>query len=119
MTVLAWALASATVEGDAAKARKKLDDDYVPVTTRELANRVTRADLKLVALLIEAGVDVNAPDDDGAVPLHAAAGADRTPSAMPLLVKAGTRLDSVGRGRERAQRLGRDAALSIGLVDQL
>jgi ankyrin repeat protein len=95
MTALALGLAPQVAQCDAAKARKKLDDDYVPVTTRELSIRVTRADLKVVALLIEAGVDVNSADDDGTVPLHTAAGADRTPSAMPLLVKAGARLDAL------------------------
>ncbi len=95
----AWAAlvslcAGAVDAADAAQARKKLEGDYVPITTSELLSRVAGGDMKTAALLLAAGVDVNAGGDDGATPLHAAAASDRNPQMLPFLLKAGARLDT-------------------------
>src|SRR4249920_3923202 len=92
LAVMVWAAGLAA--GDAAKARKKLDDAYIPFTPQEFCSRVDRRDMKIIALFLEAGIDVNAAGDRGRTPLHVAAGLDDGVKLMPLLLKAGARLDA-------------------------
>ena len=47
------------------KARKKLDDSYIPFTGDEFVQRVSRADKKTVELFLQAGFAVDTPDEQG------------------------------------------------------
>src|SRR5262249_3184767 len=73
---------------DAAKARKKLDDDYIPFTPEEFVKRVWSSDRKVVDLFIEAGIALDAPGQQGRSALHVAAGQD-DPKMLLALLKAG------------------------------
>lgn len=80
-------LVSLPAFADQAKARKKLDDEYIPFTAEKFHHYVFMGDRKMVALFLEAGMDVNTPSDRGTA-LHRAAGGDDQ-KLFEMLMKAG------------------------------
>jgi ankyrin repeat protein len=94
MKITLWALAAGLVlpgaaEGaDAAKARKKLDDGYIPFTGAEFVQRAGSDDRKAVDLFIEAGIPLDSTDDRGRTALHAVADEADT-KILAALLKAG------------------------------
>jgi ankyrin repeat protein len=77
---------------DPAKARKKLDDDYIPFTAEKFLGYVFGGDRKMVELFIEAGIPVDSTDDQGRAALHRAAG-DEDGKLLPILIKAGANVN--------------------------
>jgi ankyrin repeat protein len=79
--------------GDPDKARQKLAADNIPFTSAELLSRIHQGDARTVALLLEAGIDVDAAGGLGMTPLHMAARDDRAAGTLALLLRARARLD--------------------------
>src|SRR5262245_53307082 len=73
---------------DPARARKKLDDSYIPFTGEEFVQRAGRNDKKTVDLFIEAGMPLDSTDDRGRTALHAVA-EERDTKVLAALLKAG------------------------------
>jgi uncharacterized protein len=95
---LPWTLALALVAppagaADAAKARKKLDDNYVPFTGEEFVQRASSNDRKTVDLFIEAGIPLDSTDGRGRTALHAVADEDDG-RILAALIKAGAPVDA-------------------------
>ncbi|MBI4012193.1 MAG: ankyrin repeat domain-containing protein [Candidatus Rokubacteria bacterium] len=67
-------LSTASAEADAARARKALDDRYIPFTPKELVARAGRDEIETVKLFLEAGMAVGAANEAGRTALHGAAG---------------------------------------------
>ena len=85
-------LAMTAEAADAAKARKKLDDSYIPFTGEEFVQRASRNDKKSVDLFIEAGIPLDSTDDRGRTALHAVA-AEPDGKMLAALLKAGASPD--------------------------
>jgi ankyrin repeat protein len=66
--------APSTWADDAAGARKKLDDEYIPFTPEKYLHYVFMNDAETVGLFLEGGMAVDAVDPQGRSALHIAAG---------------------------------------------
>jgi len=58
----------------------------------------SRMDPEVITLLVQAGADLNATDDGGRTPLHAAAGESHNPALIGMLVEAGADIDGRDHG---------------------
>ena len=61
---------------DAAQARKKLDDEYIPFTPKKFFHYVFMNKVEIVDLFLEGGISRDAADAQGRGALHIAAGAE-------------------------------------------
>ncbi len=86
--ILAVAATAESAPPDQAKARKKLDDDYVKFTAEEFISQVHHGDKKMVQLFLDAGFAVDSPDARGRTALYEAAEADDG-KMLALLLKVG------------------------------
>lgn len=88
LNVLVAAVLLAPAGDTAAKARKKLEDDYIPITSEKLNHFVFMNDVKKVALFIDSGFDLNSADDRGRTAILEAA-RHEDGKILALLLKAG------------------------------
>lgn len=77
---------------DPVKARKKLDDEYIPFTPEKFLHYAFMDDKKMIGLFLDAGMPINTSDDQGTA-LHRAARQDDG-KTLALLVKAGADLNA-------------------------
>jgi len=67
--------ASLALAGDTAKARKMLDDEYIPFTPEKYLHYVFMNDVEIVRLFLDGGIAIDGVDAQGRGALHIAAGA--------------------------------------------
>lgn len=73
LAALGFLLAVPASGADQAKARKKLDDEYIAFTPEKFIQNVSRGEKKIVQLFLDAGMSVDAQDDKGKTALMTAA----------------------------------------------